>query len=654
MQMRNEIQVEEGRRTADTARTLLVLLGIAVGLFPSCFPAPTWQPQPTYTPPSGSTSTAVQVTPTQTATVVPTHLVVDGVAYRHDSLAIQTGFYPDPFAIAGLSGGTIEASYLGNTPYGACLGYTEANPNHMMTLSTAMDYLRLEAASSGHLSLLILGPDGWRCRADTRPVGQGGVAPVIEGSWPAGTYRVWVGTYGKTTQYNYSLSFSGTPLQAVTVPTTPRELDTQSGSTRYQSLRLLPGFQPDPQRVDGTSGSGREVDVSYLGTSASGPCRGVTDALPSHRIALDGPFTYLRLRVESQSDTTLVVHGPTGWLCNDDSVGLDPQIESAFPAGTLRVWVGSYRSGEAAPYLLTVSGQPVQAATPQVDPTGGAYTPRHGSLALATGFSPDPQTTAGVSGGSQPVSGLGGSQTATCAGYTELAPSHMLYLNSAFDYLRLDAEAEGDTTLLVAGPGGWMCDDDTAGSDPRIAGSFAAGTYRIWVGSADRRERHSYTLSVTTQPVRPVFRPGRRPRLADDNLRGALVLSPGFEPDPQVVAGQAGGDHRLSDLGGQATQACGGFAGSSAGHTLILGEDFSYLRLEVSSDGNTTLAMEGPQGWTCNDDAVGENPRLEGPFAAGTYRIWVGTHYPDSSCAYSLSITESPPSRRIPQRLRRP
>ena len=61
-------------------------------------------------------------------------------------------------------------------------------------------------------------------------------------------------------------------------------------------------------------------------------------------------------------------------------------------------------------------------------------------------------------------------------------------------------EAELDTTLIVAGPDGVWCNDDSGSQNPAIAGEWLAGSYRIWVGNYQAGEVPRYELSITDNP----------------------------------------------------------------------------------------------------------------------------------------------------------
>lgn len=122
-----------------------------------------------------------------------------------------------------------------------------------------------------------------------------------------------------------------------------------------QDIELAPGFRPDPLNLEGISG-GREPTETVAGTSstATGPCVGFVDEQPDHELTLLSNFDFLALEVESQQDTVLLLKGPGGVWCNDDSVGHNPRIAGEWLAGSYSVWIGSYGQGRYYPYTLYI------------------------------------------------------------------------------------------------------------------------------------------------------------------------------------------------------------------------------------------------------------------------------------------------------------
>jgi hypothetical protein len=90
----------------------------------------------------------------------------------------------------------------------------------------------------------------------------------------------------------------------------------------------------------------------------SASCMGSIPAEPQHVIQLDAP-THLALSVlpDRDVDMTLTIQASDGSVsCNDDHDGNRPALELNFPAGPLRVFVGSYSAADGnPPYRLRVS-----------------------------------------------------------------------------------------------------------------------------------------------------------------------------------------------------------------------------------------------------------------------------------------------------------
>lgn len=121
-----------------------------------------------------------------------------------------------------------------------------------------------------------------------------------------------------------------------------------AGDSNFGTVSLAPGFEPDPATSEGTSGG--TIDASSL----SDECTGQIDDTPDHLFVAEGAFADLRVMVNSESDTTLVIQRPDGsYLCNDDGdENFNPVIDGAFGQGTYKIWVGSYAAGDMAAYRI--------------------------------------------------------------------------------------------------------------------------------------------------------------------------------------------------------------------------------------------------------------------------------------------------------------
>lgn len=293
-----------------------------------------------------------------------------------------------------------------------------------------------------------------------------------------------------------------------------------------ERLTLTPGFSPDPVTRAGRAGG--TTDAQTLGTGPMGACVGWVAPSPNYQMTLTAPFDYLELAVTSSGDTTLVIQGPVGYWCNDDSNGLNPALFGRWAEGDYRIWVGTFSPGPMPEFTMTLSGDPNGAPDRAPPPTPGVVTPpplgigqpgvmttppgptsappglrtssstpTNGALTLHPGFAPTPQSLGGFAGAGLSAQGLGATPTGLCQGWVNAEPQHLLTLTSPFSYLRLDVTSPGDTTLVVLGPSGWWCNDDTLGLNPRVAGSWSAGQYRIWVGSYGVGQAQPYTLQVS-------------------------------------------------------------------------------------------------------------------------------------------------------------
>lgn len=75
---------------------------------------------------------------------------------------------------------------------------------------------------------------------------------------------------------------------------------------------------------------------------------------------------------------------------------------------------------------------------------------------------------------------------------------------------------------------------------------------------------------------------------------------------------------------------------------MTLQTDFPNLRVMVSSQGDTTLVIRGPDGtYRCDDDSGGSlNPLVAGAFASGTYQVYVGTFTNTESPPFTIGFSE--------------
>jgi hypothetical protein len=121
-----------------------------------------------------------------------------------------------------------------------------------------------------------------------------------------------------------------------------------------------------------------------------------------------------------------------------------------------------------------------------------------GTITLATGFTPDPHVASGTSGAG--ASGRDASTLdANCRGQIDSTPDHLFVATTAMSNLRIMANSQSDTTLVIRKPDGtYACNDDGEGLNPIVAIQGApAGTYQVFVGSYNEGENAAYKLGVS-------------------------------------------------------------------------------------------------------------------------------------------------------------
>jgi hypothetical protein len=120
-----------------------------------------------------------------------------------------------------------------------------------------------------------------------------------------------------------------------------------AGGSNFGTVQLNAGFIPDPHTASGTSGGNIDASTWQAG------CNGFVTQQPDHLFVAATAFANLRVLAHSQGDITLVVQKPDGtYICNDDTEGTDPVVAGAFPAGTYKIWIGSYQAGTNSPYTV--------------------------------------------------------------------------------------------------------------------------------------------------------------------------------------------------------------------------------------------------------------------------------------------------------------
>ena len=113
-----------------------------------------------------------------------------------------------------------------------------------------------------------------------------------------------------------------------------------------------------PLTIKGTSGGAIAAsEIAQTEKTSTGYCDGFIQPQPNHILELDNFFEYLRLEVESDADTTIVVRGLGEIWCNDDAGSANPVIEGQWQSGVYKVWVGSYQENANYDYSIKITGQ---------------------------------------------------------------------------------------------------------------------------------------------------------------------------------------------------------------------------------------------------------------------------------------------------------
>ena len=309
----------------------------------------------------------------------------------------------------------------------------------------------------------------------------------------------------------------------------------------FVTLNLQAGVALDPFVVS-VNGGGL-VDASTLGAG----CAGYIAVAPTVAVNWLGGAEFVEAFFYSDFDPVLVIQTPSGdFLCNDDAndVLLDPVIEmQAPPTGLYRIWVGSFNLGQAVPGLLVLTTDPAltigtfapgelvqrDAIPEEVVEPGDVRTTLLPTVTATiadlgvpvvdpTGL---PINAALVITGSTPAFDLP-TGDAVCTGYIGREGGYLFRWEGVADTLRFYFEGDGDTSLVVVGPGERVaCNDDaTPGQNinPRVdIDNPQPGLYIVLVGRFDLATPVTGQLTVAA---------------GDDGNAPALLAPPPAPPSP--------------------------------------------------------------------------------------------------------------------------
>lgn len=151
-----------------------------------------------------------------------------------------------------------------------------------------------------------------------------------------------------------------------------------------------------------------------------------------------------------------------------------------------------------APLLAAASVPAEQEAVERQDEPTLALDAREGSLAtveVSPGFTPDPLRYEGSTG---PRTIDAHDFDERCRGWLSPEPELVLSAERPFAELAVMVASTADVTVLVVGPDGdARCGDDEEGTHAIVRDLFEQGTYRMWVGTAEREEGVRFVLALS-------------------------------------------------------------------------------------------------------------------------------------------------------------
>jgi hypothetical protein len=131
---------------------------------------------------------------------------VFGQNFHHKQIALDRQLISNPFTVEGVGGGNVAASQIAKTQTtatGYCEGFVDRRPNHILTLNSFFEFLKIEVESIADTTILIQGPGGVWCNDDFNNAN-----PTIEGQWQPGTYKIWIGSYHQNIDRDYRIKIT--------------------------------------------------------------------------------------------------------------------------------------------------------------------------------------------------------------------------------------------------------------------------------------------------------------------------------------------------------------------------------------------------------------------------------------------------------------
>lgn len=363
------------------------------------------------------------------------------------------------------AGGGLEGFEFGE----GCNGYVADAPDYIINYGGGSD-LQITATSDEDTTMTVVTPSGAvLCNDDFGDLNPG----MFINDASAGSYAVWVGTY---------LPIENDFFPNATLRVAEVSADKTQPSGAITSTSLTAGFTPDPFTT--VLAAGGPIDAGTV----DGMCNGFIATEPDFELSYTSGSWPLRIYVQSDADTTLLMRTPTGEvMCNDDFDGLNPSLALSNPvSGNYEVFIGTYDPTAGNPNATL-------AVTELVDQKD---LPPNAVLEASVFAGLQRQDFELLAGGSfQAFDTLDQS----CSGYVAIQPDFFAYVEDAGVDIEMTVRSAEDTTLVVRTPSGqFICDDDAGGDfNPLVMLEGAqVGAYEIWLGTFSSVGHAPATLSI--------------------------------------------------------------------------------------------------------------------------------------------------------------
>ncbi len=259
-------------------------------------------------------------------------------AEKPNKIVIAPYFLNDPSIIEGIANGNRKANkHFGNN----CSGFVSRQANAHLEVIEDLEFLKVYVESKADTTLVVKNERTGEVFCNDNVIGTSpeiGLAP-----WVAGNYSVYVGRSQRNSAADFKLVV--TEFQSYLEEFAALDEDASL-------ITIAPDFSPDPYAFPFEAGG--ESLASNFGFT----CKGYIADKPDHVIKLAGLFEYLRIYVESEEDTTLVMVSrlTSRSYCNDDATSFNPVLtHRRMPAGTYDIYVGMHQPNQRALYTLYIS-----------------------------------------------------------------------------------------------------------------------------------------------------------------------------------------------------------------------------------------------------------------------------------------------------------